>query len=149
VTFCFARGVDLTYKVKAPAPLSAPWTGAPCLRRYIRRTTWVDEMGRSPFPLFSFVCSEPLGCELGDATTRPAAFHPNKILILRGCDFFDFAQKKAAVDVPTVPTTVLSFGNESFFFRNPLLFVIPSVARDLECALRGPRMRRAPTKSSS
>ncbi len=41
-------GVNLTYEVKAPAPLSAPWTGAPCLRRYIRRTTWVERDGRSP-----------------------------------------------------------------------------------------------------
>jgi hypothetical protein len=43
------------------------------------------------------------------------ALGSHKTVILRGCDFFDFAQKKTAVDVPTVPTTVLSFGNGPFF----------------------------------
>jgi hypothetical protein len=28
---------------------SVPWTGAPCLRRRSRGTTWVEQMGRSPF----------------------------------------------------------------------------------------------------
>jgi hypothetical protein len=38
-------------------PLS-PRTGAPCLRRRSRGTTWVEQDGAKPFPLLSFPCSE-------------------------------------------------------------------------------------------
>jgi hypothetical protein len=38
--------------------LSSPWTGAPCLHRRSRGTTWVEQDGAAPLPLFSFACSE-------------------------------------------------------------------------------------------
>ena len=77
--------------------------------------------------------------------SRPA----EEAVILTGCDFFDFG-KKAAVDgagalwtsPPTRNRPVL--WQRSSPFSNPLLFVIPSAARDLQCALRGPHMHRAP-----
>ncbi len=34
------------------------WTGAPCLRRRGRGTTWVNKTGRSPLPMLSIACSE-------------------------------------------------------------------------------------------
>jgi hypothetical protein len=33
----------------------APWTGAPCLDRRSRGTTWVEQDGAKPLPMFSFV----------------------------------------------------------------------------------------------
>src|SRR5271169_2610082 len=36
----------------------SPWTGAPCLRRRSRGTTWVEQDGAKPFPLLSFPSSE-------------------------------------------------------------------------------------------
>jgi hypothetical protein len=47
----------LTREAEASAPLF-PWTGAPCLHRRSRGTTWVEQDGAEPLPLFSFVCSE-------------------------------------------------------------------------------------------
>jgi hypothetical protein len=38
--------------------LSSPWTGAPCLHRRSGGTTWVEQDGAEPLPLFSFACSE-------------------------------------------------------------------------------------------
>ena len=99
-----------------------------------RRVTQTSS-GRSSMP----PCCRPLSlkpppfpCRLGEPVTfsifRVFA-HPDqmffkplhKIVILRACDA---REKKAAVDVPSVPTTVLSFGSGPLF-RNPLLFVIP------------------------
>ncbi len=35
-------------------PVPSPWTGAPCLRRRSRGTTWVEQDGAKPLPMLSF-----------------------------------------------------------------------------------------------
>ena len=57
----------------------------------------------------------------------------SKTVILRGCDFFDFARKRAAVDVPSVPTTVLSFGSGPLFSDHLSYLSSRAKPRDLVC----------------
>jgi len=56
--------------------------------------------------------------------------------------------ESAVVDgngVPAVPTTTSSLDNNPLPFNSPLLFVIPSEARDLLCAIRVPHIYRSKT----
>jgi hypothetical protein len=45
-------------EARGPASSLSPWTGAPCLHRRGRGTTWVEQDGAKPLPQFCFACSK-------------------------------------------------------------------------------------------
>jgi hypothetical protein len=51
-------GAPLDVEAEDSVPFLSPWTGAPCLRRRSRGTTWVEHDGAKPLPKLPFACSE-------------------------------------------------------------------------------------------